>query len=71
MTTLVIDVDSHLTEPPDLWTSRVPARFVDRVPAMTRNEQGRDIWVLDGPLPGRTGDARAVPARRLRRHGPA
>jgi uncharacterized protein len=48
MTTLVIDVDSHLTEPPDLWTSRVPARFVDRVPAMTRNEQGRDIWVLDG-----------------------
>jgi predicted TIM-barrel fold metal-dependent hydrolase len=48
MTTPVIDVDSHLTEPPDLWTSRVPARFVERVPHMTRNAQGRDIWELEG-----------------------
>ena len=44
----VIDVDSHLTEPADLWTSRVPARFVDRVPQMTSGPGGRDIWVLDG-----------------------
>jgi predicted TIM-barrel fold metal-dependent hydrolase len=47
MTIPVIDVDSHLTEPADLWTSRVPARFVDRVPQMT-SAGGRDIWVLDG-----------------------
>jgi predicted TIM-barrel fold metal-dependent hydrolase len=44
----VIDVDSHLTEPPDLWTSRVPKRYVDRVPQMTSSKDGRDIWVLDG-----------------------
>jgi predicted TIM-barrel fold metal-dependent hydrolase len=44
----VIDVDSHLTEPADLWTSRVLARFVDRVPQMTSGPGGRDIWVLDG-----------------------
>jgi len=43
----VIDVDSHLTEPADLWTSRVPARFVERVPQMT-SAGGRDIWVLEG-----------------------
>ena len=48
MTIPVIDVDSHLTEPADLWTSRVPARFVDRVPQMTVSGDGRDIWVLDG-----------------------
>jgi uncharacterized protein len=47
MTTPVIDVDSHLTEPADLWTSRVPSRYVDRVPQMT-SADGRDIWVLDG-----------------------
>jgi uncharacterized protein len=47
-TTPVIDVDSHLTEPADLWTSRVPARYVDRVPQMTVGGDGRDIWVLDG-----------------------
>jgi predicted TIM-barrel fold metal-dependent hydrolase len=48
MTAHVIDVDSHLTEPPDLWTSRVPARYIDHVPHMTRNAQGRDIWELEG-----------------------
>jgi predicted TIM-barrel fold metal-dependent hydrolase len=47
MTIPVIDVDSHLTEPADLWTSRVPSRYVDRVPQMT-SAGGRDIWVLDG-----------------------
>ena len=28
----VIDVDTHLTEPGDLWTSRAPAKYVDLVP---------------------------------------
>jgi len=28
----VIDVDTHVTEPPDLWTSRVPAKWHERVP---------------------------------------
>ncbi|HVM65909.1 MAG TPA: amidohydrolase family protein [Acidimicrobiales bacterium] len=44
---LVIDVDTHLTEPPDVWTSRVPSRYVERVPHMVRNDAGRDIWVVD------------------------
>jgi predicted TIM-barrel fold metal-dependent hydrolase len=48
MTIPVIDVDSHLTEPADLWTSRVPTRYVDQVPQMTASADGRDIWVLDG-----------------------
>ncbi|MEQ0558279.1 amidohydrolase family protein [Amycolatopsis sp. NEAU-NG30] len=28
----IIDVDTHLTEPGDLWTSRAPAKFKDLVP---------------------------------------
>ena len=28
----VIDADTHLTEPADLWTSRAPAAYKDRVP---------------------------------------
>ena len=28
----VIDVDAHVTEPPDLWVERLPAKFRDRVP---------------------------------------
>jgi uncharacterized protein len=45
---LLIDADSHITEPANLWTSRVPARFVDRVPRVERDEEGRDVWVLNG-----------------------
>lgn len=43
-----IDADTHITEPPDVWTARVPAKFRDRVPVMTRDAQGQDIWTLDG-----------------------
>lgn len=28
----IIDVDTHVTETPDLWTSRVPERMRDLVP---------------------------------------
>jgi uncharacterized protein len=43
----LISGDSHVNEPPDLWTSRVPARHRDRAPHMERLEQG-DAWILDG-----------------------
>ncbi len=45
---VVIDADAHLTEPPDVWTSRVPAKYVDAVPHVARDDQGRDVWVMDG-----------------------
>jgi uncharacterized protein len=50
----VIDVDTHLTEPPDVWTSRVPASMADRVPHVERRD-GRDVWVADGNVIGAPG----------------
>ena len=44
----VVDVDSHLTEPADLWTSRVSSKDRDRVPRKVRDEDGRDTWYFDG-----------------------
>ena len=32
----IIDGDSHFAEPGDLWTSRAPAKYKDRVPQMKR-----------------------------------
>jgi hypothetical protein len=32
----VIDADTHLTEPHDLWTSRAPKQWADRVPRSGR-----------------------------------
>jgi predicted TIM-barrel fold metal-dependent hydrolase len=46
---LLIDSDTHITEPPDLWTSRVPARWKHRVPRVEWDEQTREQWwVIDG-----------------------
>ncbi len=43
----IVDCDSHLTEPSDLWTSRVPSSMRDRVPVQ-RTIDGRTSWFLDG-----------------------
>jgi predicted TIM-barrel fold metal-dependent hydrolase len=45
----VIDTDAHWAEPPDLWTSRAPAKFRDRVPQMRRVD-GTSVWIADGDI---------------------
>src|SRR5258708_25440091 len=41
----VIDVDTHLIEPPDLWTSRLPKRWVDDAPHLEWDESiGKQRW---------------------------
>jgi len=50
----VIDTDTHLTERHDLWTSRAPAAWKDRVPHVTEVE-GAATWVVDGAVLGRAG----------------
>src|SRR2546422_8210876 len=42
----IIDVDTHVTETPDLWTSRVPARMREALPRIDTDAQGRQWWVL-------------------------
>ncbi len=43
----VIDADTHLTEAHDLWTSRAPAKYLDRVPRVEMID-GRPMWMVDG-----------------------
>jgi uncharacterized protein len=45
----IIDCDAHFTEPPDLWSSRVPATWQSRVPVQ-RTVNGFTAWYLDGEL---------------------
>ena len=35
---LIISVDDHVVEPPDLWTSRLPARYRDVGPRVERDK---------------------------------
>jgi len=39
----VIDIDTHLTEPPDTWTSRLASKYGDRAPHI-RHIDGKDLW---------------------------
>ena len=41
----IISVDDHVVEPPDLWTSRLPAKYQDRGP---RVERDRAIFSFKG-----------------------
>jgi predicted TIM-barrel fold metal-dependent hydrolase len=44
----IIDADTHVTESPDLWTSRAPASMRDRVPNVVTSDNGTQRWVLAG-----------------------
>ena len=45
----LVSGDSHVLEPPDLWTSRVPEKFRERAPHMVSLPQG-DAWIIEGAL---------------------
>jgi predicted TIM-barrel fold metal-dependent hydrolase len=40
----VIDCDTHITEPGDVWTDRLPRRFAEQAPRLERLDDGRDVW---------------------------
>lgn len=49
--TPVIDVDTHIIEPVDLWTSRLPAKYREDAPQAVWDEQSRTHrWRIGGHL---------------------
>jgi predicted TIM-barrel fold metal-dependent hydrolase len=45
----VVDVDSHVLEPPDLWTSRLPRKWQDVAPRVVKDEStGQERWNIGG-----------------------
>ena len=51
----VIDVDTHLTEPGDLWTSRAPEKYKDLVPRV-KFIKNSELRGLPGARPDRADD---------------
>jgi predicted TIM-barrel fold metal-dependent hydrolase len=50
----IVSADSHIIEPADLWTSRVPQRLRERAPRVVRQDfHGResDVFVAEGLVP--------------------
>ncbi len=45
----VIDSDTHVSEPEDLWTSRIAARWGDMIPHIKADpDNGREYWYFGG-----------------------
>ncbi len=60
----VIDSDTHLSEPYDLWTSRAPKQWKERVPQV-KEVDGKRTWVINGD----TALGYASPASVIRKDG--
>jgi predicted TIM-barrel fold metal-dependent hydrolase len=45
---ILVSVDDHLVEPPDLFEGHLPARYVDQAPKVVRTEIGDDVWTFNG-----------------------
>ncbi len=43
----LISADSHVFEPPDLWTGRMETKYKGRAPRLVRQEDG-DFWYCEG-----------------------
>ena len=52
----IIDTDTHVVEPPDLWTSRLPKRFGDRIPHVEWDpDTQEEAWYTGGERLGAVG----------------
>jgi predicted TIM-barrel fold metal-dependent hydrolase len=47
---ILVSVDDHLVEPPDMFNGRVPDRYRDVAPRVERREDGSDVWVFNGAV---------------------
>jgi predicted TIM-barrel fold metal-dependent hydrolase len=41
---ILISVDDHVVEPPDMWEGRVPKQFADQAPRLVTQDDGTNAW---------------------------
>lgn len=61
----LVSADSHIVEPPDLWTSRMDRRFRDRAPRIEPGEKG-DEFICEGIAIPRKGIGLMATAKKYR-----
>jgi predicted TIM-barrel fold metal-dependent hydrolase len=45
---ILLSIDDHSIEPPDMYDRHLPAKYKDRAPKIIRSDQGVDQWVFQG-----------------------
>ncbi len=65
---ILVSVDDHVIEPPDLFVNHLPRRYLDRAPRLIRREDGADVWVF-GETVAETSAMAAVAGRPKSEYG--
>jgi len=47
---VLVSVDDHLVEPPDMFTGRLPKKFEVKAPRIERLPDGSDVWMFNGTI---------------------
>ena len=42
---VLVSVDDHLVEPPDMFEGHIPDKYKEDVPKLIKREDGTDAWV--------------------------
>jgi predicted TIM-barrel fold metal-dependent hydrolase len=45
---ILVSVDDHVVEPPDLWEGHLSPQWRTRAPRMVHKSDGSDVWVFEG-----------------------
>jgi predicted TIM-barrel fold metal-dependent hydrolase len=45
---VLISVDDHIVEPPDMWDGRLPKKYQDKAPKMITRADGASVWMYEG-----------------------
>src|SRR5205814_114191 len=45
---VLVSVDDHVVEPPDMFEGHIPAKWKDSVPKVVTRADGTDAWVFEG-----------------------
>lgn len=45
---ILVSVDDHVVEPPNMFDGHLPARYKDVAPRVVRKDDGTDVWVYEG-----------------------
>ena len=45
---IILSIDDHTVEPPDLFSQHLPASYRDRAPRLVREPNGKEHWEFEG-----------------------
>ena len=65
---ILVSVDDHVCEPPEMWERHVPAKWKERAPRLLHKQDGSDVWVFEGAQIPNVG-LNAVAGRRPEEYG--